>query len=432
MLKNYFCHLIMVLLSHQVFADGMLNVVDAPRTLTLLDAITVALKVSDDIERGDAKLSIAQGEALLSTSKILPQLGGKISLETPNHSAADADGQANLGLSAKIPLLDLKAFMESRAKRENATAAKTKFSSEKNQLIYDVGELYVDALIAQALMNNALQVQEQTQKQLSALERKAAVGNARMLDLRRSQYLSAKANSEFLLKRQDFNRKLGALGKKIGVVDNFILDDVSFSSEYVNSDEQNLLSMALSAFDITALSQELHAASYSKRGDVLDFLPKLSVNLDGGWAYSIFSHRSLERQADFAVRSMLILDVPLFSGGSTFASIKISQARKIIAQVNLRSKEMEKKLLINQILTELRELEMIKANADIAVDASSEALASAQRMFDNDEATGLELVEAGVDHVNAKNLHATSRLSLERTKLKLFHAIGKISEILAP
>ncbi len=188
--------------------------------------------------------------------------------------------------------------------------------------------------------------------------------------------------------------------------------------------------MALTASDVAAANSDLATASYSALSEKLDFLPKLSFSLDTGWATPTVGYRLLPTSTQFAVRTLLAIDLPLFTGGSTVAEIKRANAKTTIAEVNFRAKEREKQLGINSALIEIRDTESAVKTAEVALDAATEARDSAQRMFEHGEATGLELAEAETNHFSAKNLLVNSRLGFEQAKLKLLWTIGKVSEML--
>ncbi len=204
----------------------MLNESSAPKTLSLIEAMNLAVRQSDSIKKKQAEVRIAEAEASISTSKLLPRVSAKLAHETPPSSAdISNDGQVNVGANTTIPLLDVKAIVESKAKRANVAAAKIKLLQEMNQVGYEAASLYIDAAIAQSIADNAQDEQTYSLKQTAAFERKFKAGAARKIDLRRMQYLSAKAQTEVFVKRREFWQALGDLGSKIGVHEQFLLGD---------------------------------------------------------------------------------------------------------------------------------------------------------------------------------------------------------------
>lgn len=415
---------------HADIAAFMLNDVENPASISFFDALHRALERNDELKKAEADVRIAEGESLGTMSKLMPKLNSKLTYETPPRNPNDPfDGQSSLGLNAHVPLFDGKSLFETRAKRENFQAAKTRARATRDTLIYDVATLYIDAAIAQALMQNAQEEREVYQNQAAILERKSKVGNARNLDIRRAHYLAAKSHSEYLLKRHEFLKRLGALGKKIGVYEVFLLSNVNVDSPHVKKDAQTLRELAKSSPDILALEKEVSSASYAVISEGFDFVPKFFATFDGGWQKAMSSHRVLDEKAGLMVKSILTVELPIFSGGATYAALKVNHARKTNAEINLRMKLVEKNLTINSALAELGDLDVVIASAQLALDAAQLAKESAQRMFDNNEATGLELVEANSNHLSAKNLLMNSLLGRERAKLQLLFTVGTIGEI---
>jgi outer membrane protein TolC len=289
----------------------------------------------------------------------------------------------------------------------------------------------MDAAILKALSDNAREEKEVYQKQLANYERRAKLGAARNLDLRRAQYLVAKAESDYELKRQDFLRKMGELGNKIGTQDFFQLGSVSIESPHLNNDPMSLVAMARSTSDINVLTNEISSSQSAILAERLDFLPKFKLTLDSGWPFLTDKNPLVDR-GPFFVKMMFNVEIPLFTGGSSLATLKSLHAQKSIKEFSLQSKLDEKRLSINGLLEQYKNLQQVKLSAQLAVEAAMLAKESADRMFEKNEATGLEITEAQTNHFTAKNLLATTSLRLEQAKLRLLFVIGRAKDLIEP
>lgn len=411
--------------------DNMLNFVAEPATIGFVEAMRLALEQNDRLKITEQGILIAEGDALSAASQLLPKISLKAShFTTSKDKTTNIDDNATASLSAIVPLLDGKALIDLKAKRELAASAREQYQSARDALLNEVGALYIEAAIARSSSDNAYEEQELYKQQLSIFERKSKVGAARSLDIRRAQYLVAKVYSDYILKRQDYLKKMGELGNKIGVNDFFLLGPVVIDSPHLKKTASELREIANSSADVKAINQEISAAQFAITGEKFDFVPKFNATVDAGWQVPTAGNILMPDQRALFVKMMFNVELPLFSGGATWAAIKANTAKKTIQDVNLRSKLTDKYLGINALFEQLKGLEVAKANAELAVLAAALAKESAERMFDNNEATGLELVEANTNHFTAKNLLVSTTLRLEHAKLKLLFLIGRVKEIL--
>lgn len=407
----------------------MLNQVTSPQVISFGEALRLALARNEGLKKAEQNVNSAQGTSLFSASKLLPNFSGKAFHVSGTEANASTE-HAFVGLNVNAPLFDARALFDLKSKREFYMSAKENYLKERDQLLHDVGALYIEAAIAQALSQNTNEEWEVAKKQQAILERKSKVGNARNLDVRRAQYLSAKAHSDYLMKRQEFHNKMGQLGIKIGVYDFFLLSNFVVSSSHLSKPAQELIDMARSSPDVTVLKKDISAADFAVISERFDFLPKVQASLDGGWSLPSVGNR-IERPTDpFGVKMMLNLELPLFSGGGSLAAIKTATAKRTIAELSLSVRLSEKTMGITSVLSELDDLAIMETNARIAVDAATLAKESADRLFDKNEATGLELTEANSNLFSAKNLFENTRLRLEHAKLRLLLLIGKIGDIM--
>ncbi len=410
-------------------AEGnlMLQAAAQSRFISLDEALRLALARNEDLKKAELAVDIAQGTMLQSASKLLPRISAKAT--HANDEGAAKKESTLMGISASAPLLDARGLMDMKSKRELVVSSKDKFVSERDTLIHDVGLLYIEAFIAEAIAENSKQEWEVAKAQQSIFERKSKVGQARNLDVRRAQYLAAKAHTDYLFKVQDFQGKMGELGAKIGENEFFQLQSVTITSEHFKKPPANLVDMAMAAADVKALRKEIAAADSVVISEKFDFIPKLTASLDGGWLAHSVDNR-IERPFDpFSVKVMLNLELPLFSGGGSLAAIKSATAKRATLQLDLRVRQTEKALSINGLVAELESLEIIAANAQIAVESASLAKESADRLFERSEATGLEVSEANANLFSAKNLLMNAQLRREQAKLKLLLVIGAVGDL---
>ncbi len=183
------------------------------KIVTFYEAIDLAKANSLDLKKSDENLNIKYSEFLLAQSPLLPKLSFNMSKALGfKEQNFDTD---SLGLNLVVPFFDGKKLFEAKSKHELWLSSKDKNHFEIDSIINKVGMIYIDALHLEASKNIAKESYELNQQQLLVLEKKLEIGRARRLDLLRSQYLSNKAYSDYLLKDQSYQQKMAELKKQI-------------------------------------------------------------------------------------------------------------------------------------------------------------------------------------------------------------------------
>lgn len=409
--------------------DYMLKVIDNPQPLTFKEAALSALAQNIALKKSQEDVKIADSEKRAATSKILPSLTAKAT-HGSNHKipSGGPDEQARAALQMQIPLVDVKSILDIKSKTEGFKQAKDQFEFDQQNLINDVGLLYIDALIAEASKDASLEGHILYQQQMAKFERKGRSHETRSLALDKMEYQLNNSQGHAERAEIDFNKKKGELGRKIGVQEDFLLVPVQISSPHLEKDLATLLAMAQSAPDYQVARRESSSARYSLLSEKWGFFPTLNSSLDAGYN---FLYSLQPRSTDFSVRVMLNLELPLFSGGSTLASIKNKTAQQAKSDLNLKDKAGEKELLLNGLKRQNQDLQNAKASAERALTAAQRALATATRLAELQELKDAEteLIDAITNHTDAKTQYVTSTYNHEAAKIKLLQAIGKAKEL---
>lgn len=391
------------------------------------EAVKRALSNNTDVALSEQRIQLAKSDTWLSASKLLPKISAQGNfLATHSDSVLSEKSQALLKVS--LPLLDAKGLMDVRAKREHEKAALHRHAATNNEITGKVVNAYIEALIARGVMDNAELAKKTYQEELARAKRRLRVGVLRALDVTRAEYLAEKATSDYVLSVQDYNARLGELGKLMGEKESFSLAMVSFTSPYLDKSTNELMAIAEGSADLAAARRDVFAAEYETVSERLDFIPKLFASMDGSKTFP-YENRVVSSPSTYAVNTMVNVEIPLFTGGARMAAIKSRRAQEAISTINLRAKEQEKLLLINGLRSQIEDFKMVKQSAELALSSATKTQQSAERLFAIGEITGLEMSEANANLFNARNEMVKTELRLEQAKLKLLVAIGKVSEL---
>jgi outer membrane protein len=399
----------------------------SPPVISLKSALIDGKENNLGLKKIHNQVSIASSAVYQSLSPLMPQLNLNASHRRDLLGSAASDG-SKAGLSLSTALLDTKSLIALKGSREALASARLSYEHEANLVALNVANAYVDALMAQSLLVIAQEELEQFRKQLEVNKNMLHVGSARPLDVSRAEYLFNKSQSDLVMKERDLSRKLAVLGALINRGESFLVEDFELSSNYFTENPEVLLSLAQKSADVLALEKEYSSQSYSLISEGFDFMPKLSARIDSGWRLP-FDHQGVSANPAPFAQIMFNLDLPLWSGGSSVAAIKKKSATRSSVDLSLRELRRDKHLSINGALEQINAYQMSLASAELALSAALKSKGSADRLFNAGEATALELVEANVNLVSAKNLAANAKLRLSQSKIKLLFLIGKMSEV---
>lgn len=402
-----------------------LKAVPSPPTISLQQALDYAKEANLDLKKRYNQVLIAQ--SAVSFAPLLPQLSLSASHERDLTNTLGNDAN-KAGFTLKTSLLDMKSMVAIKSFKDALDAAQLTYDHETDRLFLNVSKAYIEALIAQSIREIAKEEREQFFKQLEVHRKKALVGLARPLDVSRAEYLLNKSESDLALKERDFARKLAQLGVLLNRSESFLVRDFVVESAYFNEKQEKLLELAQNNADTKALKKEYSSHNYAIISEGLDFIPKLSTQIEGGWRAHYEANALLGPSEPFA-KIMFTLELPLFSGGSSRAALKKKIALRSSTELSQRELSLNKELGIAGIFEQITAYQIALKSAELALDAATKSKNSADRLYNAGEATALELVEANVNLVSAKSLALNARLRLSQSKIQLLFLIGKMSEL---
>lgn len=420
----------LMLFSYSSGAEDMTSTQSfAKKTVTFEEALRQVISSNHEVMISKEETAIVKSNSTEALLGLMPTVSLKAHHRSAYFREHDQSENAHMGFSSKIPLFDISKYLRLKTKRQELITAKKRQGVKVDSMLHEVGNLYLEALIARMARDNALDEHQQREKQLQVVERKAKLGLMRALDVTRAQYEASKAHGEYLVKSSRFLKLLGDLGASIGVGRLFELSEVRIESIHFKKDKQELLSMAMESNELAMMRNDIAASNYSLAEDRLDFLPKFSASIDGGYDLPYQKHRP-NPPASFGLSLMFMVEIPLFEGGKSLTSIRRKSSEYSIKQISLGYKARERSFEINGLLLEMSDLNTAVEIGRLALEAAQKTKESAERLFEKNEATAIELNQASTNLYNAKNDLMSTSLKLEQAKLKLLFAIGKISELL--
>ncbi|MCL2567726.1 MAG: TolC family outer membrane protein [Alphaproteobacteria bacterium] len=378
----------------------------------------------------------------LANSYLLPQLNlqGNAAVDQANKDYAEqtsrnisygmGDSQ-NYGLSLNLvqPLYNPSAWAYSSQSKLMAQRAQIVLDKEKNNLILKVAESYFSVLAAQDDLESSQAQIEYLDKYMQEISKKAAIGQARKVDVDevRAKYQLAKYNNlvmENNLKVQMdalnklLNSNITAISRLNGDISKIEIEDQDIAKWKERSREQNL--------DILATQLSVRLAEKDVSIATASYYPTInlvgSVGLNGG-RDPIVADKFTGRNASVG----LTLNMSLYAGGATRAQSKQAQFRKNSADYALKELENSiENLTIQYYLNVVNGLSQIEALHQSLI-SSERFLQAAQQSYSVGLKTTTDVLIATDTFFSSKRDYTKSKYNYLLSILALRAVSGEIS-----
>lgn len=399
----------------------VLNPAKSVETISVKDAINLALSNNLSLKKIDNKRREAQNKVRSTASHIVPDLSLQSSYRvTPEPSDAKVE------LQLEVPLIDAKSWAALKASRESLAAAEHTLNYERDKLSYQVANLYGQAFMARSLRDVVTEELEHYKKQVLSFENKFRIGTVRSLDVLDAQFQLSRSQNDLIIKELEYQHRLGDLGSELQRFESFDLLLFDVQSVHLNKNQESLLALALDTPEIHALKKEISSWDSSITSDRFSFLPRIFGSVESGWQQRS-AHDVKDQGGPFFTTIMLNLKWPLINLENS-AQIRLSHVRRSTSELTLAQKTAEKRLSINGVLTQIKAYENSLISSERMLEISTKASASTERLFSFGEATGLMVMDANVKLFKAKSQLIEDKINLVLSKLRLLFLIGKISE----
>lgn len=416
----------------------------APMTLSLGGAVAMALSASGNLGLRQARqaLRVAEAQSEESRSFLLPRLDGslsgqnqELSLQAAGLTASPIPGvnfPASSGsfntldarLSATATLLDIGALQKARAAAAATGAAAGRLERLEDVLAARVGELYLEALRADAVVGTAAEDVKRGSVLLELSRRRESAGKATRLDVVRAQ---ARLDD-------DQERLLGA--RILGAHDRLLLlralrldlgtelelsDDPGLEEPGQAPDFSAVLAKARGArADLREQSDRLRQARLLDSASRWEHFPSLEAYGDYG---------SIKAGSERPVATHVVgaaLRLPLFEG----FRLKARDARSL---ARLKTEEIRAEDLEDQVELELRDAlqtrQLSQERLEVAqegLELSRQELEQARRRYEAGVADNVDVVDAQARLAGAQERRADALFAFEKARLDLWLAMGTI------
>lgn len=314
--------------------------IQAGAQLSLEDCINLTLKHNPTLQAASLNTQVQQNRLAQTRANYLPQINGNASYSRSNQENAAGWGDAQDGYSSSISASQLiydfgKTGLSSKIQKNNLYSSKQDEQNTINEVIYQLKQAYYGVLNAEESRNVYAQSVEQYQEQLKRAKAFYDVGTRPKIDVTTAEVNlnNAKLNlikGENALKTAYYN-----LTNIMGIYDqnpSFTLVQKNTIPKYNITIEDALKEAQKNRPDLLSMQLKLENAKRNISLAKTGYAPSLTANGSYGWSgqdFPLYDRWSVGAG----------INVPIFSGLSTYNQVKEAQNNMQVAYANLTAKE---------------------------------------------------------------------------------------------
>jgi len=385
-------------------------------SLTLDDAIAIALKSNTDIKLRMQQEQFVYGEQLTALNTLLPSIKASAyvraqeidlaamgfkpgSIKIPNFSGNFPSivkvNTANAQLSASATLFNAPAFFLYRATEKAREATNWATLSSRGGVVLQIGGLYLQALADEAMVRNAQALVKQDELVYEHAKASKEAGVGINLDVLRAQ-VELQSERQKLVQAQNaaakdkiqLNREMGQpAGQELHLV-----DAVPFSDFDADSSDQAIQAALVTAYekrkDLRQLEAQLDVAHETSVALRYERLPVLGF---GGY-YGVLGELGGLYHGDFVAQGQL--SIPVFQEAQLRGQKEVAAAQEIGLGRQIDGRKAQIEADIRSSLLDVQSTAAVLKVAQSNVDLAQEALTDATLRFTAGVDDNLPVVKA--------------------------------------
>ncbi|MBN1503870.1 MAG: TolC family protein [Candidatus Eisenbacteria bacterium] len=410
--------------------------------LDVSDCVRLALGRNPSVLNARENVKESSGRALTALSSFVPSVSSRANysrriqgpqqyyissfdLTLRTESVSSEDWSYNV--SAYQSLLDLSQISEVQGARASVRATRHAFEATRQAIAYEVRLQFYEVLKAVKLAEVSMAAQELSRDELNRARALFEVGSVAKGDVLKAEVRLSQSTLELIAAENRVKLERSRLAKLMGLpveTEIEIAEDLGEESARVGTEGAIGLAKARRP-DLLAARENLRAAEKSAFASKASRLPSLSGSVSYSWSDNSFPETGDDHRRNYAWDIGVGLELPIFDGFITIASIRQAKARAAIAENELRDTEL-------QVALDVKEATLTIAEATERIKVSKSGLASAEEdyrlsreKYDLGSGTILELLDAQVNLSRARSSYVESLASLREAEALFGRATGE-------
>lgn len=417
------------------------NAEPSSETLTLQQAVTLALQNSRDVKLAQVQYNVAVGEVGVNRAAFRPNLytgsGAAYTYGFPSLPGGEAPAVFQMDYTQALfnPLLK----GEQHAAEDRVKNQKLELDRTRDDVIVRTATTYLDLAKVQHSLDLMRGEQASGEKILEVIRERLAANQELPIEVTRSQLALARVQ-ERTVKLENRDAALGAQIRDLtGIPDSQSIqveaDEPAFAAELAADvaavqAESEMVDLAIkNDRSLGEADNERLAREHILRGARLSYWP--TVDLVG--QYSILSkfnnydyfYKHFERNN---VNIGVQVTIPLFAA-KTSANVALAKSQLTAAELILGNKRQEVRLDVLQKARDVRELDAGREVARLDLQLAQETLQLAQAKFDEGRVTLQEIEQVRVDENDKWVAFLDADFARQQAQLTLLQATGQLAKV---
>ncbi|WP_103663661.1 TolC family protein [Gracilimonas amylolytica] len=428
------------------------------RTITLQEAIDIALENNYQLKQAKNNLDLAEYRVKSEYADFLPSVNSSIngSRRTGQQFISDRFSEGldpfvditsksiSGNMSANIPVFrGFENINSLRASQQSKISEEESFQRAKEQVIFNTASNYLQVLLAMELLEIRKENLENSRKQLEQVQAQVEVGSRPTVDLYNQE--AQVANDELLLTQQEntlkFNKLLLIRQLQIDPLGDYEFEIPEIEAEVSSASMQSyslseLIDQALlSRSDLKSAIANIRTLDYQLSIAKGSLYPSVSASFGLSSSYSDqysvlgesvgfsdqFFDQRINRSLGFSV------SIPLFQNWNRMTSIQSTKVQLKNAELNLDNSRLQVIQEVTQAYNDYSSYVQQLSASEKSLKASERAFETQQERYNVGSSTLIELSQAQANYVSAQSDYTQAIYNLIFQEKLLDYYLGKLS-----
>lgn len=411
----------------------------AQETLTVEQAVEIALKNNYDILLAKNEAEIADRNNTVGNAGMLPRITGNVgdnftlnnlNQKFSNGNEINTNGVTGNNLSAGVALNwtlfdGLKMFATKSKLKRLEEIGELNFKDEVQTVVANVMLAYYDVVRAEQQLKAIDEAIKISEERVKLADAKFQVGTSGKTDWLQAKVDLNAQKSAALTQRKTIEQRKGDLNNLLArntETDFSVTDSIPLNlAEQLTAEDLDNKN-----FQLQAAMKNVEVAKYSKKEIFSQFLPLLNANL--GYNYNRSNNSAgffLVNQTN-GMNAGFTLSVPLFNGLNTLRQNKIAAIQITSSQFNLEKARFQTKLNFYKALKDFQNAQQLLKLEEENIQLANENNKIATERFRLSQSTSIEFREAQKSYIDALTRLVNARYMAKAAETELKRLRGEL------